>query len=135
MWVSAVMLVFAGGMLLYLDREAAAGWIAGVLGIVFLAGHALNRLRVRALWKAHADGIATVRLSISEEGLVGRSGSTETRSAWDAIKDAHEGPHCFILYQTAVAFSVIPKRAFTTSADLEAFRELLGRKVTGRRWQ
>jgi hypothetical protein len=134
LWLCSGLLLFCGIGLLYLDAQSTMGWLATILAVVFGGVSFVREARVRGLWRRHASGLPKVHLTVNEDGLIKKTATQEVRSSWTAIVDAHEDEQCFLLYQTAVAYSVIPKRAFSGDDQLDAFRNLVGRKVTGRRW-
>jgi hypothetical protein len=51
---------------------------------------------------------------------------------WEAFTHVQETPHLFLLFTSARTFHFVPKRAFISAAELEAFRDLLRRNVAHR---
>lgn len=64
-------------------------------------------------------------LTVSDEGIFGRTRLRETNLKWEACKKASETKKFYFIWYGENSFSVIPKRAFTSKQDEEVFQSLL----------
>jgi hypothetical protein len=66
----------------------------------------------------------------SEDGCTNVSAIAESRMDWKAWIKAVETRDFFLLYPAATIMHIVPKRAFSGAAEVDAFRELLKSKTT-----
>jgi hypothetical protein len=130
--VVAVLLVVGAGVLL-----AAGGpsWTA----LLFVAAIAewfnlLSPWRARAwyFFKRNPKFLETYRLTFSDSGIHFKTASIDSNIAWTHYNRVLEDERVMLLIYGPRMYTVIPKRVFADSAQLEAFRELVGRKIERR---
>jgi hypothetical protein len=121
------------GFGVYLTNAAGFVWWSVVwfpLGVL----EWFNLLSLRPLqiwfWFKHNPKFAeTYRLGIDESGINFRTDTIDSRLAWDHYNSCLENDRlCLLIYGTRM-YSVIPKRAFSSPAQLDAFRSLVNRKL------
>jgi len=128
--LASASLALAGVALLTVDAASPFAWLATVVGVLLVARGQWSRQRRR--WHGPAESLP-VHLTVSEDGLTARTPDATTRVAWAAYTDSHEIPAGFLLYRGGT-YSFIPRRAFTSGEDVDAFRGIVGRRVERRRW-
>jgi hypothetical protein len=101
------------------------------LGAALVILAAILPLWVRWHWRRNRRVFGTCELRADENGLVAIEPGTETRMAWSTFVRWQETRDLFLLVRAPSYSVLIPKRAFETDADLEAFRGLLREGVAG----
>jgi YcxB-like protein len=128
--VVAVLSGLAGGYLLWID---AVSWISltALLACLVLLLIVFTALVVvpAQIYKGSQKLKQDYELIFSDEGILFRTSSIDSRLAWDLYKSWIENAEFFILYHGKREFSVIPKRAFENDEEQKRFKELLAGKV------
>ena len=87
---------------------------------------------VKRMWDGQPQLQRPKRIEIAEPGVVVIDGVSRSEQLWEAFTHARETPNLFLLYFSEYSFQMIPKRCFATTADADAFRELVRRTVVER---
>jgi hypothetical protein len=131
--VASAFLALSGLAMLTVDAGSPFAWVNTAVGSLLFARGQWVRSQLRGQWTEAAEGLREVHLTVSEDGLVARTPYTITEVDWAAYTDSHEIGSGFLLYRGS-AYSFIPGRAFSSGEELDAFREIVGRRVERRRW-
>ncbi len=125
--------VIAGGV-------AIAGWLRGARSIVddmmvpfvalavVLYGFLFN-WRFRRSYRNYKAIQEPVEMELSETQFHGQSIHGETRLPWEIFQKYKENKRCFLLYQTAGLFHILPKQLFESDSDIDRARGMLSQKV------
>jgi len=79
----------------------------------------------RAEWKSNPFAQRPTTVAASESGLLFHQEDRKSDYTWNAFMNFRETAVIFLLYVGESSFVMIPKRAFATAADLDAFSQLL----------
>lgn len=126
----AVALVSFGG---YLTYTVGLRWWS-VIWFPLAIAEWFNLLSLRPVqvwyWFKHNPKFReTYHLTIDEDALYFRTRSIDSRVQWDHFSSLLENNTlCLLVYGTRM-YSLIPKRAFKTEAELGAFRALVSAKI------
>ncbi len=83
------------------------------------------RGQVRHAWKANANDLQQPgTIEITPDYLRVCTPDTTTEHKWRGLRRLTEGPTIFAIYTSATTAHIIPKRAFASPADVDAFRLL-----------
>lgn len=126
------------------------GFAATALGVLLLSLHHSSKIAPIALIAVglfiplrqsaikHAQWeIAFARFDRVNQPIVWNFGDTiqitrefaEITYSWNVFMNWVEGPTVFLLYQTQDHYSVIPKRAFASEAEMVEFRRMLAERI------
>lgn len=72
------------------------------------------------------------RTEFDEEGIVAITPLSRSETRWEAFDKYRETMNTFVLHHSDVSVEIIPKRAFKSAEDRDAFRSLLKRHVSHR---
>jgi len=103
--------------------------------LLFIAFKTLLRrggVGVRRMWTGQPHLHRPKRIEIAEPGVVVSDGVSRLEELWPAFSHARETKNLFLLYVSDYSFHMVPKRAFATTADTDAFREMVRRMVVER---
>lgn len=89
----------------------------------------LRPVQVRLWFKHNPKFRETYHLSIDEPGIHFRTSSIDSQLKWDHYSRLLENERLCLLIYGSRMYTVIPKRAFRSTADLEAFKSLVRRKI------
>lgn len=92
----------------------------------------LRPIQVRLWFKHNPKFRETYHLSIDEPGISFRTATIDSHLKWDSYSRLLENESLFLLIYGSRMYTVIPKRAFHTAADLNTFRDLVSGKVVSR---
>lgn len=67
-------------------------------------------------------------LRVSDDGFVVTERGAQSKVAW-SLCAFRESQNHFLLYKSADIYSIVPKRGFSGTADLDAFRDLATKAV------
>lgn len=108
------------------------GWSAPllVLGVVlllapYLPGDAAAWVRTR-----HGRGPRPLRLTFDVWGVSLSTGTVDARARWEDFDGALEDEHAFLLTWGPLCYTLVPKRCFASTDQVEAFRRLLRRSLS-----
>lgn len=108
----------------------AAGLLGGAGGLTLwktVMGWWLHRE-----WQSNALVREPMTVEVCEAGLSFVLPSARNTVAWSAYGSFHEAPDLFLLYSSARAFHIVPKRVFASDAEMATFRELASRRIDSR---
>ena len=131
--VASAFLALCGLAMLLTDAGSPFAWVNTVVGALLVARRQILLQQLRRHWEEAAESLTQVHLTVTEEGLFVRTPHAAMQVEWDAYTDSHEIASGFLLYRGA-DYAFIPKRAFSSGAEADAFRGLVGRRIERRRW-
>jgi hypothetical protein len=131
--VASGFLALSGLAMLSTDAGSPFAWVNTVVGVLLVARGQWLRHQLRRHWAEAAESSTQVHLTVGEEGLTARTPHAATQVDWAAYTDSHELAGGFLLYRGAT-YAFIPRRAFSSDAEVDAFRGIVGRRVERRRW-
>jgi hypothetical protein len=107
------------------------GAFCALLGFCYIAAVGLAIARgPRRAWRSNAALREPQLVAFSPEGVYARSTNAEARSRWNVYAAMIETERCYLLRLAARRVYVfIPKRAFASSTEEEAFRNLVGQHM------
>ena len=94
-----------------------------VLGLLFLQFTNLRQ------WKTQPMLFQPQTINASEDGLLMQTPYSESTNQWLLYTHFQETRNLFVVYQAKTVFSLVPKRAFGNSEQVNQFRHLLQRKI------
>lgn len=121
--------VLAGLLLSWVAGDPYFGGAMLFAVLIVLARWLYGRWAMRSLFRRNPKFRDEYRLTFSDEGIIFRSKSVESRLGWEFYTGLWETPDFYYLIYGEDMFSLIPKRAFRTPLREAAFRELLRRKL------
>jgi len=68
-----------------------------------------------------------------DDHMTWRSETASGGNPWSAFVKWREGGRVFLLYRSRTRFQIIPKHAFADTGAIDAFRDLLRRRISGRK--
>jgi hypothetical protein len=131
--VASAFLAFSGMAMLTIDAGSPFAWVNTVVGALLVVRGQWQLHQLRRHWEEAAVSLTHVHLIVNEEGLSARTPHVTTQVEWAAYTDSHEIDSGFLLYRGAT-YAFIPKRAFSSDAEADAFRGIVGRRIERRRW-
>jgi hypothetical protein len=93
-----------------------------VIGSVYRACH-LRRLR------HELSQLEPIEVTVRESGLIAEQRGIRTEVAWSRFVRFREAENHFLLYESADLYAIVPKRGFSSVADIEAFRDVATRGI------
>jgi hypothetical protein len=96
-------------------------FLLGVIAALFLT---------KRSWQAQPLMGLPTAIEASSAGITFREQSATLNYQWHGILGFKEGPETLLLYPSLLSCQIIPKRAFATNEELDAFRRLLVEHVT-----
>ena len=125
-----VIVIVAGlNWIFYLHRNTAYGVLCILCGLYLVWRPAWLRFWKWQRWfRKNAHQYANLQYEISEEYLLSRTPTAETKAYWEHYPKYAETPNLVLLAERSGSYLIFPKRDFS-AADLEAFQEILKRKV------
>ena len=92
----------------------------------------ITPLVVRYAYKRTAKFHERTTLTFADECIGYQTPSVQSTLAWDLFSELVEDDQLFLLlYKAPRSYAVVPKRAFSSEADVSAFRELARRNLAG----
>jgi hypothetical protein len=131
--VASAFLALSGLAMLSMDAGSPFAWVNTVVGATLFSRGQWLRHQLQQNWAEAAESPTQVSLTVSEDGLTARTSQATTQVDWAAYTDSHELASGFLLYRGAT-YAFIPRRAFSSGAEVDAFRSIVGRHVERRRW-
>lgn len=89
----------------------------------------LRPIQVRLWFKHNPKFRETYHLKVSDSGIHFRTTSIDSHLRWDHYSRFLENDLICLLIYGSRMYTVIPKRSFHHPADLDAFREIVNRKL------
>ncbi|MDF1852226.1 MAG: YcxB family protein [Verrucomicrobiales bacterium] len=117
-----------GGVAL-LSAASPIGWILLVAGVILAALVPIRSFLHRRAYRENPAFSGLTSVSFEDEVIEVVSLVGESRLSWSVYLSAMESDFFFLPMISKRSFSIIPKRAFATEDDLDAFRELLESKL------
>ena len=100
-----------------------------LVGVALLAATVQQRRGLYKLWEVQPPLRRPHQADFSDYGVIVSDAYVRTTSQWQAFEGFRETPSLFVLYTSPLAFLIVPKRAFTDPAQLDAFRGLVLNRV------
>jgi YcxB-like protein len=125
-----VIVIVAGlNWIFYLHRNTAYGVLCILCGLYLVWRAAWLRFWKWQRWfRKNAHLYANLQYEISEDDLLTRTATEETKAQWGNYPKYTESKNLILLMDGRGSYLVFPKRAFNPT-DLNSFLELLKRKV------
>jgi len=98
----------------------------GYLGLYFCV---FVPWRAHALYRRQTGAESSFRILADSDGLVVSSELGELRLPWTVLRKWKESASLFLIYRSDSLFHLVPKRLFSSSDQVEAFRSLLRRNL------
>ncbi len=125
-----------GALLLLLGAFAGAvsddpfyPWFLSIFGVVSLALFYRSYFLAPRRWYDHISARGDYTLQCSDAGVGFRAKDMESSLRWSLYREARENERFYFLVYGKHAFTVIPKRVFTSADQERSFRELLRQHV------
>jgi len=126
----ALVLVAGGVAAIYFGGEYFwPGVVFAAIGLAYPVLSAVVLLLPRFTIAGNAKLRDEYRLTFADDGIVFKTTSIDSRIEWNLYTHAIEVRDFYLLYYGRRAFTVIPKRAFASAADMQAFDALLAARV------
>jgi hypothetical protein len=109
------------------DRMALVVMAVVLLGMLLVSGNPAKRI-AKGVYSALPEAAKTIRVSVSEEGLLVASSGSEAKLPWTDVQRCVDARTVLVLFVSKHDAQIIPKRAFTSS-DLDAIRKWSQTKV------
>src|SRR5207244_299090 len=87
------------------------------------------RLRTRFFFRRNPKFLETYKLSFSDQGIRFKTNSIDASIAWTHYSRILEDEKVILLVYGSRMYTVVPKRAFSDSAQLPAFRNMIGQHI------
>jgi len=100
--------------------------------IALFPGSIISRARSRLMIRYGPTLSESRQFSLSDRGVDTHSELMTCHYQWGAFSRVAESRRSFLLYQTPISGMVIPKRCFTSSAEIGQFRVLLRNQFKGK---
>lgn len=127
--VVAVILVFSGACLLAIGRH----WWAIVLFPIAIAEWfnvlTPSTVLTRVFFRRNPKFLEKYHLDFSDAGIHFNTATINSQVAWNHYRKMLEDDKVILLIYGTKMYSVIPKRAFRDSSQLEAFSDLVKRHI------
>jgi hypothetical protein len=88
--------------------------------------------RTRSIYAQQKEMQRPYFLSWNAEDITHESDTATVRTPWSDFLKWREGSELFVLYLSAVAFRIVPKRAFANQEAIDNFRALLREKIASK---
>lgn len=131
-----VLALLSSWMLFFTSIARGAEWTRWVipggllyLGLTFGVG---IPYKCRRAYKQRKDLQRLCNYSASDAGLAFSSEGVAGTKPWTDYLKWKEGSKVFLIYMSDQLYQVMPKRFFSSESDVDAFRELLSRKIQRR---
>jgi hypothetical protein len=103
-------------------------WFVLLAGLIFLI-RATARRTVRVAWEGQPNLREAWHVEATAAELLVASRLMRIQYAWGAFVSYAETPELFVLFVSAIGFTPIPKRGFTSAQDIETFRAMLIERI------
>lgn len=127
--LASLALIGLGLACLALPGSAALAWACLGFGAATLAIGSVYRAchlrRLRHEWSQ----LEPIEVTVQDSGLIADERGTRTEVAWSRFVRFREAENHFLLYRSADLYTIVPKRGFSSVADIEAFREVAARGI------
>jgi hypothetical protein len=125
--------LFILGYAFFSSRPTSLGWglwvlVAGLLYIVLFLCFGIP-FNARRMYKQRKDLQRECTFSVSELGLHFSTEGMAGTKPWTDYLSWKEGKDTVLIYIADNLYQMIPKRFFTSDADLQAFRQYLSQRV------
>lgn len=111
-------------------NDSAMDWYA-LVGVVYIFVFLplWVAYRVRRTYRQRKDLHLSFSITPSNEGMLFETEQGHATKPWSDYLKWKEGGSLFLLYLSDSMFQMVPKRLFTSPADVDAFRRMLKEKV------
>ncbi len=131
-WILGCLGIIVGTIGIIVLPGMKAGYGAVLLGVfLVLSVTILHRYTIARFWKREPNISNPLMVDITEDDLHIISPHEEGRVKWSAFSRFLETKSLFMLFRQRNTFNVIPKRIFRDANEIENFRNMLRRKITG----
>jgi hypothetical protein len=113
----------------YVSDDSFVPWMLSFFGVVALAVFYRSYYVAPRHWYKAVSGRGEYTLQYSDAGIVFHSKDMDSTLQWSLYRAVRETDRFYFLVYGKHMFSVIPKRAFTSAEQEEAFRALLRRHL------
>ncbi|MBW4644831.1 MAG: YcxB family protein [Goleter apudmare HA4340-LM2] len=96
---------------------------------LYLGVRISQKFMINRAWKNQPGVKTAINVETTEEGLQIKTDLSESKLNWSLYTHWQETPNLFMLYQSLNIFNLFPKRAFSSEAEMNEFRELLKIKL------
>lgn len=131
--VILVLVVITMVALFFWQRQSWKDPVTWILPILFaylmFTVFVLVPRRVRRSYAQRKDLQQDISMTVTSDGLETRTERGYNLKPWDDYLTWKEGKSIFLLYFSDQLYQMIPKRFFSTSDDIDAFREILRNSV------
>jgi hypothetical protein len=118
------------GILFFAYADPVPGIFLAVLSaFLLLMQFVIPTFVFRRVYRRNSRMVGPRTVTVNETGIISDHQLGRSESSWNTYFKFQETAKSFLLYQSADAVGVLPKRAFATNADLQEFRALLAAKV------
>lgn len=104
-------------------------WFLSIFGVVSLSLFYRSYFVAPRRWYGVVAARGDYTLRCSDEGIVFRAKDMESSLRWSLYREVRETERFYFLVYGKHAFSVIPKRVFTSARQEQDFRGLLSRHI------
>lgn len=134
--VLVLILLWAAWAEFYGPRAQPDGWMrwiipGGALYFAFALG-VLLPIKSRRTYEQRKDLQRPCSFTASDAGLLFSAEGVAGLKPWSDYLKWKEGDATLLLYMSDNMYQIIPKRFFTSTADLDAFRAMVSQKIANR---
>lgn len=128
--IVAVILALVGAWMVYMAglQWWTVIWFA-LVPIEWFDLLSIRPLQVLVQFKINPKYRETYRLEFDDTGLRFKTATVDSKLAWNHFNRVIESDKVFLLIYGKMMYSVIPKRAFASEAEIDDFRQLLNRNI------
>ncbi len=90
------------------------------------------RRRARKQLSSSRELSGEATYEFSDTGFDTRTHFSSSTSTWEALHGARESREAFIFYRSNASFHIVPKRTFKSPGDIDALREIIRSRVSGK---
>jgi hypothetical protein len=138
MMLRSVLIALASGIMaviVVIGVVTASGYAVGIGAAWFVLICAMFYQGPNAAWRRNPAVQGAQEHTFDEQGATLTFMGRRSEVGWDYFTRAIRGPGIYQLLRGRQFGLVVPRRAFATERDEEAFRDLVDRHVVARRWR
>jgi preprotein translocase subunit YajC len=106
-------------------------WLLIFLFVWFFVFRQLRGGR-RRMWDSQKQLHQAQAMDVTDDGVTIVNSMTRLQQTWDAFEAVRETPNLFMLYTSSYSFHMVPKRAFASGMEIDAFRWVVRLRIAGR---
>ncbi len=92
---------------------------------IYLFMYIVQNFMVNRNWQSQPGAKSAISVETTTDGFQITTQSSDARLKWSHYTHWKETPNLFMVYQSRNCFNLFPKRAFSSEAQVNEFRELL----------